>query len=256
MNVFLYDAELAEKQERMAQTRDMVRQRAEVMRALAPKANEVILELGSGNGIFTRDVCEAVGPDGKVVGLDSSEAMLSMAGHICSDGEFVLGDAQDLPFEDASFDAVVAAQLFSFLDDGDRALSEVFRVLKPQGRVVILDTDWDSLIWRSGNPELMTRVMEAYTAGYADAHLPRSLPQRLSNAGFSNTDADGFVVLNTSFGEDTYSGQSAGFVLSNMEESPKFSAAERKSWLDDLETLDQAGGYFFSLNRYIFSAIK
>lgn len=219
MSSGLYDAEMAEKQERMAQTKDMVRQRAELMRALSPKPNEIILELGSGNGIFTRDLLEVVKPGGRIVGLDSSEAMLSMAGHICPDGEFVFGDAQDLPFEDASFDAVVAAQLFCFLEDVDRALSESFRVLKPQGRVVILDTDWDTLVWRAGNPDLMARVMAAYKAGYADANLPRSLPQRLSHAGFSDADTDSFVVLNTEFGEDTYARQSAGSISFSLNAS-------------------------------------
>lgn len=256
MSSDFYDAEMAEKQERMARTKDMVRQRAELMRVLSPKHNEAILELGCGNGIFTRDLLEAVKPEGRIVGLDSSEAILNMADHNCPEGEFVLGDAQNLPFEDATFDAVVAAQLFCFLEDVDRALSETLRVLKPQGRVVILDTDWDTLVWRAGDPDLMARVMAAHEAVYTDAHLPKSLPQRLSHAGFRDTNADSFVVLNTEFGEDTYARQSAGFAVSIMEGSPDFSTAEQKSWLNDLEKLEQAGGFFFSLNRYIVSAIK
>ncbi len=144
-----YNAEMAAQQERMARTKDMVRQRSEHMRFLSPKPGEQILELGSGNGIFARDLVESVGSEGHVIGLDFSEAILETARHICPDGEFVQGDAQDLPFEDGTFDAIAAAQLFCFLGDVERALLEAYRVLKPGGRIVILDTDWDTLIWRN-----------------------------------------------------------------------------------------------------------
>ena len=251
-----YDAEMATKQERMALTKDMVRQRSELMRSLSPKLGEHILELGSGNGIFTRELVDCVASGGHVIGLDSSEAILEMARHNCPDGEFVLADAQDLPFENATFDAIVAAQLFCFLGDVDRALAEAFRVLKPGGRIVILDTDWDTLVWRANNPELMELVQAAYKAVYADAYLPRTLRQRLEQASFSNIEIDSYVVLNTDFGDDTYARQSAGFAVSIMEDSGEFSTEEQASWLDDQERLNKDGGFFFSLNRYIFSGRK
>jgi arsenite methyltransferase len=251
-----YNAEMAVQQERMARTKDMVRQRSEHMRVLSPKPSEHILELGSGNGIFARELVEYVGSDGHVIGLDSSEAILEMARHVCPDGEFVVGDAQDLPFEDATFDAIVAAQLFCFLGDVDRALKEASRVLKPGGRIVILDTDWDTLIWRNGNPDLMVRMLAAYKAVYVDAHLPRSLRQRLVQTGFSNIEIDSFVVLNTNFGDDTYAKQTAGFAISIMGDSLEFTAKEQASWLEDQERLDKDGGFFFSLNRYLFAGSR
>lgn len=249
-----YDAEMAAKQEQMARTEEMVRQRSEIMRVLSPGQAEVILELGSGNGILARDMLNAVGSEGRVVGLDSSETILEMARHICREGEFLLGDAQDLPFEDGTFDAIVAAQLFCFLDDVDCALTEAFRVLKPGGRIVILGTDWETLVWTSSDPTLMKRVMTTYQAVYADARLPRSLPMRLALAGFSSISAEGFVVLNTSFGEDTYARQSAGFATSIMDSSSEFSSQEQAAWLEDQQELARTGGFFFSLNRYLISA--
>ncbi len=253
MNDF-YNAEMAARQERMALTTDMVRQRSELMKALSPKPGEHILELGTGNGIFARELIHSVGSDGHVIGLDSSDAILEMARHLCPNGEFLLGDAQDLPFEDARFDAIVAAQVFCFLGDVDHALSEAFRVLKPGGRMIILETDWDTLVWHTQNPELMGRMLDAYKAVYADAHLPRTLRQRLVQTGFSRVEIDSFAILNTDFGDDTYAKQTAGFADSIMEGSADFTTEEQSMWLEDQEHLDRIDGFFFSLNRYILSA--
>ena len=111
-----------------------------------------------------------------------SEAILETARHICPDGEFVQGDAQDLPFEDGTFDAIAAAQLFCFLGDVERALLEAYRVLKPGGRIVILDTDWDTLIWRNNIPDLMTRLL---------APIRQSMLTRISEVIAAETDSDG-----------------------------------------------------------------
>ena len=100
----------------------------------------------------------------------------------------------------------------------------------------------------------MKRVMTTYQAVYADARLPRSLPMRLALAGFSSISAEGFVVLNTSFGEDTYARQSAGFATSIMDSSSEFSSQEQAAWLEDQQELARTGGFFFSLNRYLISA--
>lgn len=255
MNDF-YNEEMAAQQERMARTKDMVHQRSELMRVLSPRAGEHILELGSGNGIFARELVDRLGAGGRVVGLDSSEAINGMAQHICPHGEFVLGDAQSLPFEDSTFDAVVAAQLLCFLDDVDQVLGEAFRVLRSGGRIVILDTDWDTLVWRNNTPDLMARMMGAYRAVYADSHLPKSLRQRLIRSGFSNIKSESFVVLNTDFGDDTYAKQTAGFATAIMEGSPEFSSDDQMNWLEDQQLLDQSEGFFFSLNRYLFSGSK
>jgi len=252
----LYNAEMAAQQERLAKTPDMLRQRAMLVSALSPEAGEDILELGAGNGILLRDLVEKVGADARIVGIDGSEAIVGTARRICPDADFVLGDAQELPFESESFDAVVAAQIFCFLQDPDRSLSEVRRVLRPGGRLVILDTDWATLVWNSRDPDLMKRVMAAYTGLYADPHLPRSLEEKMIRAGFADVGLQSFVILNTTFDENTYARQTAHFATSLMEGSRDFTEEEVRGWLGDLEELARTGRFFFSLNRYIASGVR
>lgn len=61
--------------------------------------------------------------------------------------EFHLGDATRLPFPENHFDAAVSSQVFEYLSDVPTALAEMWRVLRPGGRVLIHDTDWDSIVW-------------------------------------------------------------------------------------------------------------
>ena len=74
-----------------------------------------------------------------VTGLDFSERMLERARAKSSEVEWVQGDAQQLPFEDASFDAATVGFGVRNLDDLERGLAELRRVLKPGGRVAILE---------------------------------------------------------------------------------------------------------------------
>ena len=59
------------------------------------------------------------------------------------------------------------------------------RVLDFGGRLLLLDTDWDSIVWHSRAPQRMRRVLAAWDAHAADPHLPRTLPGLIRDAGFT-----------------------------------------------------------------------
>lgn len=256
MSGAFYDEEMCRKQEVLAATPDMQAQRRAILAALALNPGEVVLDLGAGNGIMAREMVDAVGPFGAVTGLDAAAPMVAMARALCPGGRFVQGDAADLPFEDASFDAVSAAQLLCFLPDPDRALREMHRVLRPGGRLVILDTDWSSLVWNSNSPDLMARAVDVYTRPYADAHVPRTLSRRLAAAGFQVTGRDTLTVLNWTPGPDNYAALTTSFLESIAASSQDFSRADWNAWVADQKAVAEAGEYMFSLNRYLFSATR
>ena len=189
MSEQFYDEDKARQQERVAATPDMVAQRRVMLDLLDLKEGEHVLDVGSGNGIFAREILGTVAGSGHVCGIDSAEAMVAMATDLCPNGRFLQGDATDLPVEDLSFDVVTASQLLCFVSDIDKALSEMFRVLNPGGRLVILDSDWGSLVWNCRDQALMDRVVTMMTGPpYADAHVPRTLSRRLVATGFQVTD--------------------------------------------------------------------
>ncbi|MBA2506229.1 MAG: methyltransferase domain-containing protein [Thermoleophilaceae bacterium] len=98
-----------------------------------------VLDVACGTGNFTRYFSKAVGPEGLVVGIDGSETMLARAIDDTAEDnvDYVRGDAQDLPFRDASFDAVCCFAALHIFDDPMRALDSMCRVLTPGGRVAI-----------------------------------------------------------------------------------------------------------------------
>jgi arsenite methyltransferase len=106
---------------------------------------EVVLDIGSGGGIDTILAAKRVGAEGKAIGLDVVEAMLERArAHAADAGvsgwtEFVHGEMERIPLPDASVDVVISNGVLNLSGRKSRALAEIFRVLKPGGRISLAD---------------------------------------------------------------------------------------------------------------------
>jgi SAM-dependent methyltransferase len=104
--------------------------------AVHPKPGESLLDLACGTGFVTRRAAYSVGGSGSVVGLDINPAMLEVAADEGPDiADWVCASADDMPFADCSFDAVVCQQGVQFFPDPVAALAETRRVLRPAGRL-------------------------------------------------------------------------------------------------------------------------
>ncbi len=110
------------------------------LEALALAPGDRVLDVACGPGNFTRSFAAAVGEGGLAVGLDASPMMLEVAVRETSQSNvaYLRGDAADLPFRDASFDAVCCFAALYFIEEPWRALEEIVRVLAPGGRVALL----------------------------------------------------------------------------------------------------------------------
>jgi SAM-dependent methyltransferase len=166
--------------------------------------------------------------------------------------EFAAGSAEALPLEDGSVDVAVATQVYEYVEDMPGALAEARRVLRPGGRLLILDTDWDSIVWHSGDEERMRRMLAAWDEHLAHPGLPRVLRGLLVEAGFSVTRRAVIPILNAGHDPDTYSAGLIGFIAAFVPGRRGLTEADAAAWAQDLRGLGP--DYFFSLNRYVFLA--
>ena len=247
-----FDDETARQVELVYMTPDVVEQRLITRDALGLQPGERVLDVGSGPGFLAAEMAEAVGPGGGVHGVDPSESMLALSARRDTAAQFQAGGALDLPFEDASFDAAVSTQVLEYVEDVPPALAEARRVLRPGGRLLVLDTDWASIVWHSSDDERMERVLDAWTEHLADPYLPRRLGRLLQDAGFEPPSCAVVPLLNRGYDPDTYSAGLLPIVAAFVSGRRGVSEEEAAAWADDLAGLSD--DYFFSLNRYQFLA--
>jgi ubiquinone/menaquinone biosynthesis C-methylase UbiE len=141
-----------------------------------------VLELGCGTGDDSRALAELVGPDGEVIGIDASEAMITIA-RTRAEGtglpvSFHVGDATRLDLPTNSFDAVRCERLLVHVPDAAAVLTEMVRVTKPGGRVVVVDLDLVSTI--IDLPEIDQQLLRRAVHGMADAMANGQIGRQLS----------------------------------------------------------------------------
>lgn len=257
-----YDEEASRRLEAIYTTPDVVAQRREVLRALELRPDERVLDIGSGPGFLAVDMGVAVGPSGQVCGIDTSDSMIVMSRARCAGQpiakwvEFQVGDATKLPFPDDNFDVVVSTQVYEYISDVTMALAEVHRVLRPAGRVLILDTDWDSVVWHSTDQTRMDRVLAAWDEHLVDPHLPRTLSSKLEQVGFLLQRREVIPLFNPEYSTKTFSHGMIGLIGAFVAGRRGITEEDVEAWAEDLRKLGETGSYFFSLNRYLFLAVK
>jgi arsenite methyltransferase len=251
-----FDDEGARRLQRVYSTPDVVRQREQVLALLRPARGERVLDVGSGPGYLLASIADAVGSDGSVRGVDPSPAMNALAAALCADRPWVSvdeGGAEALPHPDGGFDAVVSTQVYEYVPDVLGALVEVRRVLRPGGRVVVLDTDWDSLVWHAADHDLQRRVLEAWEEHLVHPRLPRVLPGLMERAGFRVTDRVLIPLFNPVYDGDTYSAWTIEVIGDFVTGRHGLTERDVARWADDLRS--RGTDYLFTVNRYCFVGV-
>lgn len=172
------------------------RLRAWAEEALAVRLGERLLDVGSGTGSQTRTLAAALGPEGVAIGVEPNPSLRAVAEERSpgSRVRFVHGEAAALPVPDASMDLVWCEWVLQHLADPDLAVAEMARVLRPGGRVALLDTDWGTTVLHPGDPAVVHALTGAALQG-ANPYSGRRLVGQLSAAGFVVDDRGSQALL-------------------------------------------------------------
>lgn len=160
---------------------------------------ESILEVGCGYGNSFQALREAVGPGGRLVGLDVSRGMTRAARRRVRDGgwrnvEVVRGDARRPPITSGTFDAAYAAMSLSAVPDPAAAIEATRNALRPGGRFVVLDArPFQQWPWRVLNP-LVVPVSEVATSWVPEVDLVAVLRDEFENVTVSSFNAGSVFV--------------------------------------------------------------
>lgn len=167
--------------------------------ALGVRPGERALDVGSGTGSEVLALAEAVGDSGDAVGLEPNPGMRELAQRRATEAgstaRFVDGNAYALPFDDDSLDVVRCERVFQYLLQPHKAAAEIGRVLKPGGRVALLDSDWGTAILHPGNQEVVRAMQAVSVASMANPYSGRMIAGQLAEAGLVVDDVGSQALL-------------------------------------------------------------
>ncbi len=149
---------------------------------------ETVLDLGSGGGIDVFLAANKVGDEGKVIGVDMTPEMITNAVENAQKGgyanvEFKLGEIENLPVQNNSIDVIISNCVINLTPDKNKAYQEVYRVLKPEGRILVSDLVTEGYI-----PEEIRRSFQAWSECVGGAMEKEDYLNTIKNAGFKEVE--------------------------------------------------------------------
>ncbi len=156
---------------------------------IGPLLREAVLDVGCGTGALLATIRRKY-PDAKLAGIDLSQDMLAIAGkRLGHSASLKQGQAESLPYPDAKFDVVCSTSVFHFIREPYLALTEMRRVLKPDGRLVI--TDWcDDYLACKACDVFLRLFNRAHFRTYGQSQCTKMI----TDAGFAEVRIDTFKL--------------------------------------------------------------
>jgi len=154
------------------------------------RPGETVVDLGSGAGMDAFLAARQVGPTGRVIGVDMTDAMLVKARENARKAgvlnvEFKKGRIEELPLEDESVDVIISNCVVNLSPEKDRVYREAFRVLKPGGRLMVSD-----IVLERPLPDAVVDSIDAYIGCVGGASLRSEYLETIAKAGFSEVRVD------------------------------------------------------------------
>ncbi|MDP9793254.1 ubiquinone/menaquinone biosynthesis C-methylase UbiE [Catenuloplanes nepalensis] len=217
-----------------------------------------LLDVGSGNGEVAREL-SALLPEAEVTAVDhSADAVATASGlHDGSRVSYEVGDAYALPYPDGHFDGVRSERVLQHLAEPDRAVAEMARVLRPGGRLLLIDTEWQSFRVDGSpenfNEECLALLMEWQARARSVDSPPsgRTLRRRLVTAGLTDVRTEPVTLVFTDLAE-------AAPIMPIGAEMFAYVGMEDRAagWLADLERAVADGTFLVTLTIWVAAGTR
>lgn len=219
-----------------------------------------VLEIGCGPGMLLEGIHERVGPEGKIAGIDLNPHFINVANRRVKmleydNATFVTGDCHTLPFEDGSFDAIVAEKLLMHVKPISRVIEEARRVLSVGGRLVLADYDPYTIMTAGPDPALTARVLASAAKMYASPYAARESAHACVEAGLYVEKVHGHLLVL----EDPYSKTVSGIANVWYEHAAAGRQVDRgtaRRWLKAIEMTAREGRFMIAIPHIITVATR
>jgi ubiquinone/menaquinone biosynthesis C-methylase UbiE len=218
--------------------------------ALALPHGATALDVGCGAGEEVRTMAAIAGA---AVGVDASRTFVEEARRRTGpeyEARFEQARAEELPFEDASFEGVRTERTLQHVDDLGAAISEMWRVAKPGAGLVALEPDWDTLVIDAGPLTSTRAITRAWADSIRNPVAGRQVARRLRKLGAVDVQAEPrtAAITELAFAEEQY----------GLEElaAATLSPAAARAWTGTLTERDAEGAFLAAVTYFLVSGRK
>lgn len=223
---------------------------------LALRPGAAVLDVGCGPGASLLEMAVTVGPQGRLAGLDASEAMIAEARRRAAASEaavsFAAGDAQALPFADETFDACYTERVLMHVVDAERTLAEMIRVTRTGGRVVAADFDWDTLMIDSPEREVTRTIARTFSDSVRHGWIGRQLPRLGKELGLGDVSVEAMpVFVPYAFAELLLGGH-----CTKLQAEGVLTPGQVEAWWEELRDAEARGVFLLGFTAFIVAGTK
>jgi ubiquinone/menaquinone biosynthesis C-methylase UbiE len=216
-----------------------------------------ILDVGCGVGDVTRELGSLVGRSGQVMGIDLSESMVAEARRrTVGTGlpiEYRQGDVHRLDVPSNSFDGCRASRVFIYLDDPRQALSEMLRLTRPGGSVVLFEVELDSWVLDGPDPAVVRKLVHFWADQLKNPWVCRRLPGVFRSLGVRD------LSIHPVVGTWVFSMLETFGIHSVMEKAIQQGVATRAEvdeWIHFMKEGDRTGSFYGTMSGMVLRGIK
>jgi ubiquinone/menaquinone biosynthesis C-methylase UbiE len=227
-------------------------------------AGATVLEIGCGTGEDALTLARAVGSTGRVFAVDPSRTMLREARekgaaaaathrHLGAGApgivDVVCASVLALPFGDASCDGCRADRVLQHVTNPAQAVAEMARVLRPDGVLLVCDTDWDTLAVDHPARDMTRTVLRRCAQSMTNGTIGRELARHCANAGLRDIGVEGMTLIfrDLELADAVVGLRRAALALA---ESGEVDLDDLADWLSQLEDLQSRGRYFCAVTGF------